>query len=52
MQGKPITSTEEDEVGLLLITLVELLKDINLSDPLVKLNETTMTDNNGGRIEL
>lgn len=35
-----------------LAELVELLKQVNTNSPLAKLNETTISDNNGGRIEL
>jgi hypothetical protein len=39
----------EDE---LLVELVETLLKIDIDNPLAKLNETTIKDNNGGRIEL
>lgn len=32
--------------------LIETLQAIDIDAPLAKLNETTITDNNGGRIEL
>lgn len=32
--------------------LILLLKSVDINAPLAKLNETTITDNNGGRIEL
>jgi hypothetical protein len=35
-----------------LIQLINILKNINLTSPLAKLNETTISDNNGGRIQL
>lgn len=35
-----------------LYDLIELLQAVDLSSPLAKLNESTITDNNGGRIEL
>jgi hypothetical protein len=35
-----------------LIELTELLQGIDSAQPLAKLNETTISDNNGGRIEL
>lgn len=35
-----------------LAELIEELAAVNLDDPLAKLNETTMSDNNGGRILL
>lgn len=31
---------------------LELLKQVDLDGPLARLNETTISDNNGGRIEL
>ena len=36
----------------LLVDLIELLKKINEHSKLAKLNETTISDNNGGRIQL
>ena len=35
-----------------LIALIEELQKIDLNSPIAKLNETTISDNNGGRIEL
>ena len=35
-----------------LITLLDEFKKIDLNSPMAKLNETTIADNNGGRIEL
>lgn len=35
-----------------LINLIENLKKIDSNSDLAKLNETTISDNNGGRIEL
>lgn len=40
--------TEENALA----ELVELLKQADLDSPLATLNETTISDNNGGRIEL
>ena len=34
------------------LELIEELLAIDIDSPLAKLNETTMSDNNGGRIEL
>jgi len=39
-----------DSSGLL--ALIEELQNINPTDSLAQLNETTISDNNGGRIEL
>jgi hypothetical protein len=36
----------------LLVELIELLQKIDEHGKLAKLNETTISDNNGGRIEL
>jgi len=41
-------NTNED----VLAEWLELLKQVDLSGPLATLNETTISDNNGGRIEL
>ena len=35
-----------------LIELVALLEAVDLTSPLAELNTTTISDNNGGRIEL
>jgi len=35
-----------------LVELVELLEEIDENSPLAKLNATTISDNNGGRIKL
>lgn len=35
-----------------LAELLELLEQVDLDDPLAALNETTVSDNNGGRIQL
>lgn len=35
-----------------LLTLIEALRAVDTTDPLAALNATTITDNNGGRIEL
>lgn len=40
--------TEEDALA----ELIDMLQQVDLSSPLAKLNETTISDNNGGRIEL
>jgi len=49
--GKIKTSAEADG-DLLLVELIELLQSIDENGKLAKLNETTISDNNGGRIEL
>lgn len=43
-----INTNEEDGLA----ELIELLAQADLESPLAKLNETTISDNNGGRIEL
>jgi hypothetical protein len=35
-----------------LIALLDEFKKVDLNSPMAKLNETTISDNNGGRIEL
>jgi len=35
-----------------LVELMEVLEEINENSPLAKLNSTTISDNNGGRIHL
>lgn len=35
-----------------LVSLIEELQNIDIDSPMATLNETTMSDNNGGRIEL
>jgi hypothetical protein len=35
-----------------LIALLDEFKNVDLNSPMAKLNETTISDNNGGRIEL
>jgi hypothetical protein len=35
-----------------LVDLIEVLRSIDTTGPLAKENEATMSDNNGGRIEL
>lgn len=41
---------KEDEDALL--ELFKALESVDLESPLAELNETTFSDNNGGRIEL
>lgn len=41
-------ATAEDALA----ELVELLEQVDMDSPLARLNETTISDNNGGRIEL
>lgn len=45
-----ISSVDLNVDGLL--ELVDYLSSVDTSSPLAKLNETTISDNNGGRIEL
>jgi hypothetical protein len=42
---------EDDSLDEVL-KLIDLLESIDTSSPQAKLNETTISDNNGGRIEL
>ena len=46
--NQKVKQTNED----VLAKWLELLKQVDLDGPLAKLNETTISDNNGGRIEL
>ena len=46
--NKEVGQTDEDALA----ELLELLQQADLNSPLAALNETTITDNNGGRIEL
>lgn len=48
--GKPKTAEEIE--GDRLVALTEQLQSIDSGKSLAKLNETTITDNNGGRIDL
>jgi hypothetical protein len=48
----PSQTSEEAECGLMLAKLVKALEAVDLDSPTAKLNETTMSDNNGGRILL
>ena len=47
-----VKSPVEADGDWLLVELIELLQKINENGTLAKLNETTITDNNGGRIYL
>lgn len=49
--GKIKTSAQADG-DWLLVELIELLQNIDENGKLAKLNETTISDNNGGRIVL
>jgi len=48
VSNKKTVNTKEDALA----ELLELLKQADLDGPLASLNETTISDNNGGRIEL
>lgn len=53
--GKPnqnFSLEPNEQVGNNLVNVMEVLQKIDLDDPLAKLNETSISDNNGGRIEL
>ncbi len=47
-----ITDSAQTDCGLLLSGLINLLQEIKELGDLAKLNETTISDNNGGRITL
>lgn len=44
--------TQLKQVDQPLAEIIKLLQEIDLDAPMAKLNETTISDNNGGRIEL
>lgn len=46
--NQKVKQTNED----ILADWLELLNQVDLNGPLAALNETTISDNNGGRIEL
>lgn len=48
----PASLSPADRTADNLITLISELQKVDLNAPLAKLNETTISDNNGGRIEL
>lgn len=45
------SNVQELEINAL-TELIELFQQIDLDSPVARLNETTINDNNGGRIEL
>jgi hypothetical protein len=49
--GKTVTPVEADG-DWLLVELIELLQKIDEHGKLAELNETSISDNNGGRIQL
>lgn len=48
----PPHSQKQTSVGEIIAELMEMLKNTDENGKLAKLNETTISDNNGGRIEL
>jgi hypothetical protein len=44
--------SEQTDVGVKLAELMKLLEGVDENSALAKLNETTISDNNGGRIAL
>lgn len=52
MNGEPQPSKVAEQVDDNLVDFIEALQKIDTQSPLAKLNETTISDNNGGRIEL
>jgi hypothetical protein len=53
MRTKPLrVKNISSETDNNLVTFIEMLQKINTEAPLAKLNETTISDNNGGRIKL
>lgn len=43
---------KDDSSDIALFDLIEELRQVDINAPLAKLNEFSMSDNNGGRIEL
>jgi hypothetical protein len=50
--GQSAKNTKEAQREESLAELIELLKQVDPDSPLAALNETTISDNNGGRILL
>jgi hypothetical protein len=48
----PNKKSEQIDVGVKLAELMKLLESVDENSALAKLNETTISDNNGGRITL
>jgi hypothetical protein len=46
------TLNNHDDADSLLLELIEILQSVDPNAPLAKLNETSISDNQGGRIEL
>jgi hypothetical protein len=44
-----VTPSKNGDIAL--VELIEVLQGIDTTSPLAKLNETSMPDNNGGRIK-
>lgn len=51
-QFNRVPSSTLTQIDSNLVDLIELLEKIDGDSPLAKLNETTISDNNGGRINL
>lgn len=52
MNGEAKSSKIAESVDDNLVAFIEALQKIDTKTPIARLNETTITDNNGGRIEL
>lgn len=52
LEGASVNGQPQQHEDDNLVTLIEALQGINTDAPLAKLNEATISDNNGGRIEL
>lgn len=48
----PSQTSQEDDVGLMLSEFAKALEAVDPENPLAKLNKTSISDNNGGRIRL
>jgi hypothetical protein len=47
---KPLSAENEADANI--VELIKALESVDIKSPLAKLNETTISDNNGGRIYL
>ena len=52
LEGASVNGQSQQHEDDNLVSLIEALQGIKTATPLAKLNETTISDNNGGRIEL
>ncbi len=50
--GKPLRNAKDDRVGGNLTQVMDAMRSIDTKSPDAQANSTSITDNNGGRIEL